>query len=264
MRRLFGNALLGLGIVLLALTAGLYGYGEYEQRQFERGQADLDSFERATATAVAIGEIAARAQASGLATATAAAAARVPTPAPTPTVAASEGATTATPPAAAPVAAPAAPTSTPPARPSPTHSPTVTQIRRIVAKSIALDAPVVEAKLRQGEWDVPKFVAGHLEGTALPGGGGNVVLSGHVQSLTSGNVFANLERLKSGDEVVLRTNLGEMTYRITGRNVVPNNDLSVVRPTGREEVTLITCTGAFNPLTRDYSHRLVVWGELAG
>jgi sortase A len=139
----------------------------------------------------------------------------------------------------------------------------VTQVRRIVAKSIGLDAPVVEAKLRQGEWEVPKFVAGHLEGTALPGTGGNVVLSGHVQSLTSGNVFANLEKLQTGDEVVLRTNVGEVTYRVTGRGVVRRDDVSVVRPTPREEVTLITCTGTFNPLAQDYTHRLVVRAERA-
>jgi len=254
MRALVGNALLALGIALLALTAGLYGYGEYQRLQFERRQADLDKFEQATATALAIGQVAATAQASGLATATAVAADRRPHP---------EG--TGTPRPAAVVAPGAAvPTPTPTTVPSPTPSPAVTQIRRIVAKSIQLDAPVVEARLNNREWDVPKFVAGHLEGTALPGTGGNVVLSGHVQSLSSGNVFANLEKLKIGDEIVLRTNLGEVSYRIAGRNVVPNNDLSVVRPTAREEVTLITCTGSFNPLTQDYTHRLVVWGERAG
>jgi LPXTG-site transpeptidase (sortase) family protein len=258
MRSLAGNALLVLGIALLALTAALYGYGEYERLAFERRQAVLESFDRATATAVAIGEVAATAQARGLATATARAEARATPPAAA-TPAALVGAT----PSALPTPlAAAAPAPTP--RPSPTAQPAVTQIRRIVARSIALDAPVVEAKLRQGEWDVPKFVAGHLEGTALPGTGGNVVLSGHVQSLSSGNVFANLEKLKSGDEVVLRTNLGEVTYRITGRNVVPNDDVSVVRPTPREEVTLITCTGVFNPLKQDYTHRLVIWGERVG
>lgn len=270
-RVLVGDALLALGIALIALTGVLYLYGEYERLQFEQRQADLDRFERATATAAAIGEIAATAQAAGFATATAVALptptgrageAAIPAtppqgPAPAPSERAGEGATPATP----PTAVLASPTASP--RPNPTAAPSVTQIRRIIAKSIALDAPVVEAKVREREWEVPKFVAGHLEGTALPGTGGNVVLSGHVQSLTAGNVFANLDKLRVGDEVILRTNLGEVAYRVAGRNVVPNNDLSVVRPTEREEVTLITCTGTFNPLTRDYTHRLVVWGERA-
>jgi LPXTG-site transpeptidase (sortase) family protein len=251
MRVLVGNGLLALGLTLLALTAGLYVYGEYERVQFEAQQTDRDRFEDATATAVAVVRIAATAQAGGLATATASA------PRPTAIVAAT--------PSVQAVAA-AAPTATArprPVEPSPTPSPTpaATEIRRIVARSIQLDAPVVEAKLHNREWEVPKFVAGHLEGTALPGWGGNVVLSGHVQSLSSGNVFANIEKLKIGDEVVLRTNVGEVSYRVTGRNVVPNDDLSVTEPTPREEVTLITCTGTFNPLTRDYTHRLVVWGE---
>jgi sortase A len=107
---------------------------------------------------------------------------------------------------------------------------------------------------------VPKFVAGHLQGTGVPGSGGNVVLSGHVQSMASGNVFANIDKLKVGDEVTLRTTAGEVVYRIDGKNIVKNDDLSVVEATKTEELTLITCTGTFNILTQDYTHRWVVWG----
>jgi sortase (surface protein transpeptidase) len=51
---------------------------------------------------------------------------------------------------------------------------------------------------------------------------------------------------------------------IAAKNVVTNDDLSVVAPTASEELTLITCTGRFNPFTRDYSHRWVVWGNRVG
>jgi sortase A len=159
------------------------------------------------------------------------------------------------------VATAVAPTAIPSPTPAPTATPAVTEIRRVIAPSIGLDAPVVFSELRAGEWQVPKFVAGHLQGTALPGAGGNVVLSGHNQSLTSGNVFADIEKLRTGDEVVLRTNAGEAKYRVAGRNVVKNDDVSVVRAGPTEEVTLITCTGTFNVLEQDYSHRVVVWGE---
>src|SRR5262245_36936758 len=194
MRLLFGNALLVLGIALLALTGGLYGYGEYERLQFERSQADLDRFDQATATAVAIGEVAARAEASGLATATAVAAEAADADAPPvrrdgesksasaagPVGPGDEGKGGADPAAAEskgevdPAATKAtaevggsggevAPTPTAVPVPSPTATPAVTQIRHIVAKSIGLDAPVVEARVRDSEWEVPKFVAGHLD-----------------------------------------------------------------------------------------------------
>jgi LPXTG-site transpeptidase (sortase) family protein len=237
---------MALGFALLLGTAGLFLYGEHEERQAAERAADLDRFDRATATAQAQTERVGTAIARGAAAATAQAVARLPT------------ATSRPPDAPTP-----APTATVVARPTvaPTATPSATEIRRIVARAIGLDAPVVFSPVRAGEWDVPKFVAGHLQGTALPGMGGNVVLSGHNQSLTSGNVFADIEKLRTGDEVVLRTNVGEVKYRITGRNVVQNDDVSVVRSGPTEELTLITCTGTFNVLQQDYSHRLVVWGE---
>jgi LPXTG-site transpeptidase (sortase) family protein len=245
-RGVLGNLLMALGVALLLGTAGLYLYGKHEERQASERAADLDRFDRATATAQAQGQLVVTAVARGAATATARAVELLPTATPRP--------------ADAPPVPTAAPTATAP----PTPTPAPTEIRRVLAPAIRLDAPVVFSQVRGGEWDVPKFVAGHLQGTALPGSGGNVVLSGHNQSLTSGNVFADIEKLQLGDEVVLRTNVGEARYRITGRNVVTNDDVSVVLSGGREEVTLITCTGTFDVLKQDYSHRLVVWGERAG
>ncbi|MBI3978143.1 MAG: sortase [Chloroflexi bacterium] len=134
-------------------------------------------------------------------------------------------------------------------------------IRRITAPAIGLDSPVVESPIENGEWRVPKFVAGHLQGTALPGEIGNVALSGHVQSISSGNVFARIGDLKPSDLVLLTTDQGTIRYRVAEQRTVPNDDLSVVAPTATPRLTLITCTGTWNPLTRDYSHRIVVTAE---
>jgi LPXTG-site transpeptidase (sortase) family protein len=255
---LLGGALMAAGIGLLALTAGLYGYGEYERVQFERGQAERYRIEAATATTESLRIAYETGVARGLATATAAA---QPTAGAARSGGPSQTLTATAPPAGAPAPNAAAVTPTP-APPTPTPAPIV--IRRIFARAISLDAEVVESKIERGEWQVPKFVAGHLQGTALPGSGGNVVLSGHVQSISSGNVFANIDKLKVGDEVTLRTTAGEVVYRIAGKNIVKNDDISVVQPTRSEELTLITCTGAFNILTQDYSHRWVVWGTRLG
>jgi LPXTG-site transpeptidase (sortase) family protein len=240
---------MAMGVGLLVITTAMYGYGEYERVQFERGQAVRDRIEAATATTVALEGTVVAANERAQATATAA------------FDATGTAVATRQPPAIAVVGTPIPTATRPPPTATPTPIPVV--IRRVVSKSIELDAPVVESKIENGEWEVPKFVAGHLEGTALPGAGSNIVLSGHVQSISSGNVFANIEKLKVGDEVVLRTNVGDVTYRIEGRNIVKNDDISVVQPSKREELTLITCTGTWNPLTRDYSHRWVIWGVRA-
>jgi LPXTG-site transpeptidase (sortase) family protein len=244
---------MAIGIAMLAATFGLYGYGALEQAQFERGQVERFRIEAATATTESLRVAYETGVARGVGTATALAEpTALPTATPEPRAAAS-----------GPIA-PAAPTPRPtatPAPPTPVPTPVQVVIRRITARSIGLDAEVVESKIENGEWQVPKFVAGHLEGTALPGGGSNVVLSGHVQSISSGNVFANIDKLKIGDEVRLRTTAGDVAYQIAGKNLVKNDDLSVVRPTAGEELTLITCAGTYNLLTQDYSERWVVWGR---
>ena len=68
-----------------------------------------------------------------------------------------------------------------------------------------LDAPVQESVIKNGQWTVPKFAAGHLQGTAYPGGPGNAVFCGHISSISSGDVFANIGKLSSGDDIVLIT-----------------------------------------------------------
>jgi sortase (surface protein transpeptidase) len=48
------------------------------------------------------------------------------------------------------------------------------------------------------------------------------------------------------------------TYRVSDTRVVPASAVEVMAPTTDSRATLITCTGTFFPLTREYSHRLVV------
>lgn len=247
-RKWLGNILLGIGVALLLGTVGLYGYAAYEEARVAEALAVAEQLDGATATAEALLAVVETATARGLATAAARADA-------------TETAQATPPPTAAPGMTVIVPTTTPRPRPTATATPLPLVLRRVIAPKIELDAPVVTAKIVNGEWEVPKFVAGHLEGTGLPGVAGNVVLSGHVQSISSGNVFARIDALAIGDDVVLRTNRGELVYRISGKSIVTPDDVSVVRSGEREELTLITCTGSFNPLTGDYSHRWVVWGD---
>ena len=76
---------------------------------------------------------------------------------------------------------------------------------------------------------------GHVDGTAYPGEPDNVVISNHNSySLSWGN-------LKTGQDIVLETDYGIFTYRVTGFKIVGANDRSVNGSTGHASLTFLTC-----------------------
>ncbi len=139
-------------------------------------------------------------------------------------------------------------------------------ITELSIPSIGLASKVVPAELinRAGQvtWEVPPFVVGHAEGTAGAGAPGNAVLMGHITSRNLGNVFINLDKVRVGDMLAVFSGDRQFNYRVVEVKAVPRTDVSVVRPTDKPTVTLITCTGTWLPLISDYSHRLVVRAEL--
>jgi sortase A len=98
--------------------------------------------------------------------------------------------------------------------------------------SIDLTVPVVQGthdnELKKG--------AGHFAGSALPGQGGNVILSGHRDT-----VFRKLENLKLGEQVTFDTPYGEFVYEAIDFKIVPADDMTVMVPTDYETLTLTTC-----------------------
>ena len=85
-----------------------------------------------------------------------------------------------------------------------------------------------------------------------------MALSGHVESLASGDVFARLKDLAVDDVVMLFAGDDAIPYSVREVKVVRNDDLSVVAPTPELVLTLITCAGTWDPIARDYSERLIV------
>lgn len=235
--RWFGTGLMIFGIAILLGTGVMYGYGQYEEARVSQEAALI-----VPDTPVPVAQ------------------ARAPAPASTPvarpaTVLASSGSKATIDPLPQPTAT--VPIQVGAVAPAPSATP-IYAAERILAPSIGLDSKVVESPIINGEWTVPKFVAGHLQGTAEPLQGGNVVLSGHVESISSGNVFANLDKLKPGDKIQLYTRATIVTYVVDKSMIVKNNDMSVVAPRPKETLTLITCTGNWLPLQGDYNDRLVV------
>jgi sortase A len=101
---------------------------------------------------------------------------------------------------------------------------------------------------------------GHFPGTALPGGVGNFVVSGH--RTTYGHPFGRLDELKVGDPIVVEVADRYYTYRVTSRSVVQPTDLNVilpvpdrpgVRPTNRV-LTFTTCNPKYSASTRLIVH----------
>lgn len=114
-------------------------------------------------------------------------------------------------------------------------------------------APVI-----QGDgWEQLKRGVGQHIGSADPGQPGNVVLSAHNDIF--GELFRELDKLAPGDEIQLQTASRQFIYRVTGIRVVEPTEVSVMGPTVRPSLTLISCY----PYLVD-TERIVVTAELAG
>ena len=101
----------------------------------------------------------------------------------------------------------------------------------------------------------------HLNTTGYPwDAGSNVYIAGHrlgYPNTKSFLVFYDLNKLKTGDRVVLRDSAGtRYIYQVYNRVVTNPDDVSVTQPVGKNIVSLQTCT------LPDYSQRLVVQAEL--
>jgi sortase A len=221
-----GRTLVTLGVLVLLFVAyQLWGTGV----QAARAQADLRSeFLESLATTTTTAP----------ATTTAPPATEAaPEPDPAPTTTAPPPPTTAAP---APVAAPA--------RPPPGGAVALLRIPRIGVEQVVVEGVSV-GQLKRGP--------GHYPGTPLPGEAGNSAVAGH--RTTYGSPFYHLDRLRSGDEILVTTRAGEHRYVVSRTTVVRPDQVEVLDQTGDARLTLTTCHPRFSA-----SQRLVVVARLVG
>jgi sortase A len=121
---------------------------------------------------------------------------------------------------------------------------------------------------------------GHYVGTPLPGAVGNVAIAGH--RVGKGSPFLNLDKLKAGSAIVIRTKSYWYTYRVLGdtstgnpeamsslgvpgREIVDPSDVGVIAPVPdkpgatptRRMLTLTTCHPKFSARQRMVVHAIL-------
>ena len=78
--------------------------------------------------------------------------------------------------------------------------------------------------------------AGHIPGTALPSGSGNIGIAAHRDTY-----FRPLRTIQANDVIALKTQAGTSRYAVTGTEIVPPSDIGVLAPTPGRDLTLVTC-----------------------
>lgn len=133
---------------------------------------------------------------------------------------------------------------------------------KIDIPAIQIDANIEQVPITNGVMGVPKnaWNVGWYPELSKPGQDTNVVMAGHKDWWGIGpTIFANLQNLAPGDKVYLTDQQGSgFTYVITSVESVPSDidAAKIVDDTGRETLTLITCTGTFDG--QEYQSRLIV------
>lgn len=116
------------------------------------------------------------------------------------------------------------------------------------------------------------FVVGWFNLSAPPGEQGNSILAGHrdyedIDGNVGSGVCWELDRVETGDQMVVRDAERSIAfvYEIIEKVVLDPKQPDSARYLANSDesiITLITCTGSFDPTTHTYSHRLVIVGLL--
>ncbi|MFJ9870726.1 class F sortase [Streptomyces sp. NPDC101165] len=142
---------------------------------------------------------------------------------------------------------------------------------RLLIPKISVDAPFAALSLGpDGQLEPPpaantNLVGWYAEG-ASPGEAGTSIIAGHVDTVTSAAVFANLDQLETGDRFsVDRADGRRANFVVDDTETFAKDDFPskrVYADTARPEVRLITCAGDYDHSVKDYTDNLVVFAHL--
>ena len=140
----------------------------------------------------------------------------------------------------------------PESEPAPSHDDVSREAKRFRMQSDEGDAI---ARLRVPRLDLSLVVIngtsssdlrrgpGRHEESFMPGEGELVYVAGH--RTTYGAPFSEIDALEPGDEISVELPYGSVQYEVTKHRIVDDNDLSVLRSHGREELVLQACHPRF-------------------
>jgi len=115
----------------------------------------------------------------------------------------------------------------------------------------------VSAMVREGDDSATlRHAVGHIPDTALPGEPGNAGLAGHRDTF-----FRGLKSVRAGDRITMTTPGGVLEYTVRHTSIVDPDDVSVLSPTGRQTLTLVTCYPFY--YIGSAPRRFIVQAELA-
>ncbi|MFD6321688.1 class F sortase [Streptomyces sp. NPDC058442] len=142
---------------------------------------------------------------------------------------------------------------------------------RIRIPDIDVDAPFTDLAIRaSGQLDAPPAddtnLVGWFAGGVSPGERGTAIIAGHVDTKTSPAVFARLSELEKGDRFkVERADGRDATFVIDHAESFAKKDFPndrVYADADDAQVRLITCSGAYDRVAKDYTENLVVFAHL--
>ncbi|AJE40843.1 class F sortase [Streptomyces nodosus] len=146
---------------------------------------------------------------------------------------------------------------------------------RIDIPVLKVQAPVVSRGLdRQGAVEAPPYdqpgVVGWYAAGVTPGAAGTALLVGHRDTENAPAVFQRLGSLRPGDAVrVVRDDGAVAEFTVEGVKVLSREGFDARQAygpgkPGRAELRLLTCAGAFDPVSRTYAANVVVSAYLTG
>jgi hypothetical protein len=140
--------------------------------------------------------------------------------------------------------------------PTPTPPPFDGSIARMVAPSVGIDNAIEEIGITNNQLDTPKDAVnkvGWYYIYAKPGFGKNAVFAAHVNYNFKQGPFANLSKVKPGDQITVQMQDGPayvyevIFYQRYDVKAIPMGELidAPQKPATDEWITLITCGGRF-------------------
>ena len=140
---------------------------------------------------------------------------------------------------------------------------------RLKIPKIKVNAAIERVGLNsKGEMGIPKLPrnAAWYNLGSRPGEIGSAAIAGHVSWYNgAASVFANLNKLKIGDKIIVQDDKGaNITFIVRKIRIYgPKEDASevFVSNDGRSHLNLITCFGVWDKKAKQYSKRLVVFAD---